>query len=414
MNNNYEAMSAVIPKLLAYLEQEGYSKATVGKYRTTFNSIFVFSNGQPDYVFDSEQCSAYVAWLLGEQEYKELPRSCQNKIRCANALLEFQLTGNIFFRKKLKPSMKETGPLYDILSRYLSEKERTGYKEATVYVHKRYMLQFCHLLEGQGIQDFADVSMDEIKKYLDSLSFYKQGSVSSALAPLRCFFHYIYGLGLVPVDYSYLIPDDPAPRRAKLPAHYSQDEVRAILGSIDRANPKGRRNYAIVLLVAETGLRSSDVSALKLDDLHWDCSQMLVEQFKTGNDVVLPLLPSVGNAIIEYLKEGRPQSDCRNVFLRLGPPYHPLTSQQIQNIVSEYIQKSGVNKDRPERRHGSHALRHSLAGRMLENEVPLPVISSVLGHKNAESTAFYLGIDRQALARCPLDVPACTAYGKEG
>lgn len=141
---------------------------------------------------------------------------------------------------------------------------------------------------------------------------------------------------------------------------------------------------------------------------------MLVEQFKTGSDVVLPILPSVGNAIIEYLKEGRPQSDCRNVFLRLGPPYHPLTSQQIQNIVSEYIQKSGVNKDRPERRHGSHALRHSLAGRMLENEVPLPVISSVLGYKNSESTAFYLGIDRQALSGCPLDVPACTAYRKEG
>lgn len=414
MSNNYEAMSAVIPKLLTYLEQEGYSKATVGKYRTTFNSISVFSKGRADYVFDSEQCSAYVAWLLGAQEYKELPRSCQNKIRCANALLEFQLTGNIFFRKIAPASAREAGPLYDILYGYLSEKENAGYREATIYTHRRYLLQFCQLLEGLGFQDFAAVSMDEIKKYLDSLSFYKQGTVSAALAPLRCFFHYMYGLRIVPVDYSYLIPDDPAPRQAKLPTHYSQDEVRAILGAIDRANPKGRRNYAIVLLVAETGLRSSDVSALKLDDLHWDSSQMLVEQFKTGNDVMLPILPSVGNAIIEYLKEGRPRSDLRNVFLRLSPPYHPLTSQQIQNIVSEYIQKSGVNKNNPERRHGSHALRHSLAGRMLENEVPLPVISSVLGHKNSESTAFYLGIDHQALAKCPLDVPVCTAYRKEG
>lgn len=414
MNNNYEAMSAVIPKLLAYLEQEGYSKATVGKYRTTFNSISAFSGEQAGYIFDSEQCSAYVAWLLGGQEYKELPRSCQNKIRCANALLEFQLTGNVFFRKIAPASARETGPLYDILYGYLSEKEKAGYREATIYVHRRYLLQFCQLLEGLGFQDFTAVSMDEIKKYLDSLSFYKQGTVSAALAPLRCFFHYLYSRQAVPVDYSYLVPDDPAPRRAKLPTHYSQDEVRTILGAIDRANPKGRRNYAIVLLVAETGLRSSDVSALRLDDLHWDSSQMLVEQFKTGNDVTLPILPSVGNAIIEYLKEGRPQSGSRNVFLRLSPPYLPLTSQQVQNIVSEYIQKSGVNKDNPERRHGPHALRHSLAGRMLENEVPLPVISSVLGHKNSESTAFYLGIDRQALARCPLDVPACTAYGKEG
>lgn len=413
MSNNYETMSAAIPNLLTYLEQEGYSKNTVEKYRITFNSITLFSGVRADYIFDSEQCGAYVAWLLGGREYKELPRSCQNKIRCANALLEFQLTGNIFFRKKLAPARVE-GPLFDILYEYLSEKEGAGYKEATIYVHRRYLLQFCRLLEGLGFRDFSAVSMDEIKRYLDSLSFYRQGTVSAALAPLRCFFRYLHGRGIASADYSYLIPDDPAPRRAKLPSHYSQDEVRSILDSIDRANPKGRRNYAIVLLVAETGLRSSDVSALRLDDLRWDSSQMLIEQFKTGNDVMLPILPSVGNAVIEYLKEGRPQSESRNVFLRISPPYHPLTSRQIQRIVSEYIQKSGVNKNSPERRHGTHALRHSLAGRMLENEVPLPVISSVLGHKNSESTAFYLGIDRQALAKCPLDVPACAAYRKEG
>lgn len=82
--------------------------------------------------------------------------------------------------------------------------------------------------------------------------------------------------------------------------------------------------------------------------------------------------------------------------------------------MSEYIQISGVNRNTQARKCGPHALRHSLAGRMLEEGTPFPVISSVLGHKNAESTAFYLGIDHRALARCPLDVPVCTAYGKEG
>lgn len=167
-------------------------------------------------------------------------------------------------------------------------------------------MQFCRLLEGLGFQDFSAVTMGEIQKYLDSLSFYKQGSASSVLAPLRVFFHYLYREQMAPADYAYLIPDDPAPRRAKAPSHYSQDEVSAILNAIDRANPKGRRNYAIVLLIAETGLRSSDVVSLKLDDLHWDSDQMLVEQYKTGNDVTLPILPNVGNAIIEYLKAGRP------------------------------------------------------------------------------------------------------------
>lgn len=176
MSNNYEAMSTVIPKLLAYLEQEGYSKVTVEKYRTTFNSISMFSNRQTGYVFDSEQCSAYVAWVLDGKEYKEIPLSRQNKIRCANALLEFQLTGNIFFRKIAPVAARETGQIYDILYGYLSEKEKAEYRQKTIYTHKRYLMQFCQLLERLGFQDFSTVSMAETKKYLDSLSFYKQGT----------------------------------------------------------------------------------------------------------------------------------------------------------------------------------------------------------------------------------------------
>ncbi len=414
MDRNYEAMSSVTQKLLEYLKTEGYSESTIGKYRTTFNSIISFSDGKSDYIFDSEQCALYVSSLMDGREYSTLPRTCQNKIRCANTLLEFQLTGNIFFRKNFKPQELETGPLFDVLNQYLSDREKIGYRKSTIETHKRYLSQFCQLLSGLGFRDFSKISMNEIQKYLDSLSFYKKGCVSSALAPLRVFFHYLSKHGLAPIDYAYLIPDDPAPRKAKLPSHYSQNEIAAILDTINRASPKGRRNYAIVLLITETGLRASDIVSLKLDDICWEKSQMSIEQFKTQKDVTLPILPNVGNAIIEYLREGRPYSNLRNVFLRLAPPYLPLTTHQIRNIVSEYIQKSGVNNNTPSRRHGSHALRHSLAGRLLENNEPLPIISSVLGHKSSESTAFYLGIDHQSLSKCPLDVPMCTAYAKEG
>jgi integrase len=167
----------------------------------------------------------------------------------------------------------------------------------------------------------------------------------------------------------------------------------------------GKRNYAIILIAARLGLRAFDIAKLQFENLHWDTSTLKLAQSKTGKELELPLLPDVGNAIIDYLQYGRPKSDEPYIFLKERPPYeHFSVSTAISHIVQRAFKKAGINIK--SRKFGPHCLRHTLGFRMLEESTILPVISEVLGHRSSESTKYYLRIDLKSMRECVLEVPA--------
>jgi integrase len=168
-------------------------------------------------------------------------------------------------------------------------------------------------------------------------------------------------------------------------------------------NPCGIRDYAIILLLARLGLRSSDVANLRFSNIDWENDMICLTQVKTGNPLKLPLLSDVGEAIINYLKNARPKSDSDHVFIRIKPPYTEFNPGAVGALVHERLVKAGIRLEG--RKSGSHALRHSLAKRLLEHEIPLPVISEILGHASTETTMTYLRIDINELKRCALEVP---------
>ncbi len=188
-----------------------------------------------------------------------------------------------------------------------------------------------------------------------------------------------------------------------------------MIGSVDRSSASGKRNYAIILIAARLGLRASDISRLKFDNLIWSSSTIEITQVKTGKELVLPLLPDVGNAIIDYLKYARPESDEPYVFLTERPPYGSFsTSNVVTHIVQRAFRKAGI--DIKDRKFGPHSLRHSLGFRMLEQKTILPIISDVFGHQSTESTRYYLRIDLESMKQCMLDVPpvADNFYNQKG
>jgi integrase len=177
-----------------------------------------------------------------------------------------------------------------------------------------------------------------------------------------------------------------------------------MIGSIDRSNACGKRNYAIVLLAARLGLRASDIAGMRFENLHWEQSTIVLNQYKTGRELQLPLPAEVGAAIIDYLKYGRSVSEESYVFLLARSPFRRLHSCSITNLVNAAFIASGVNI--AHRHHGPHALRHSLASLLLEQSTVLPVITEVLGHENCSSTKYYLRVDLTSMKQCMLDVPA--------
>lgn len=192
-------------------------------------------------------------------------------------------------------------------------------------------------------------------------------------------------------------------RTPKIPTVYTREEVEAMLLSIDRVHPQGKRDYAMVLLAARYGLRISDINGLRFNNLDWERNQISVTQQKTGKRVNLPLSEEVGNAIIEYLRYGRPSVDLPFVFITAHAPYKELSGSTLGKNMMDWMRAAGINS--AGRKHGPHALRHSLATNLLKSRETLPVISGILGHSSTESTMLYLRVDMNLLRQCALDVP---------
>jgi integrase/recombinase XerD len=162
------------------------------------------------------------------------------------------------------------------------------------------------------------------------------------------------------------------------------------------------RNYAILLLLATYGLRAGEVVRLRLEDIDW-CQECLhVRQSKTGRSTVLPLLVPVGNAILAYLRDGRPPTDAREVFLRAQAPVRPFRQgSSLYAIVARRLPKAGIH---PAGKRGPHTFRHARAVGLLRAAVPLKTIGDLLGHTATASTAIYLKLATEDLREVGLDV----------
>lgn len=259
------------------------------------------------------------------------------------------------------------------------------------------------------------ISPEIIIDYANLTVFASQNVQYTNLCIIKRFLKYLYDNGKLNKEVSHIVPKSKRVRQPKLPSTYSREEVLTMLTTVDRSSPKGKRDYAMLLLTARLGIRASDVSKLKFCEIDWEHNRISIIQEKTKTPIELPLLPEVGEAIIDYIKYGRPISELPYIFLHVNSPYDRLNRSTLHSIVCQYMRLSGISFEM-ERHHGPHALRHSLAALLLEKETPLPVISEVLGHRNTESTRYYLRIDINSMKQCMLDVPSVNPhfYRKDG
>ena len=276
----------------------------------------------------------------------------------------------------------------------------------STHEHLLYDLnQFVAFLVQKGIPEFGEVTVQDLHAYVSTLTDYSPCTLRHTLRTLRRLFVYLSSLGLASRDLAISIPTlKGGTNGSALLSVYTEDELMKLLQTVDRANPIGKRDYAVLLLAVKLGLRRSDVRNLKLAHLQWDTPRIAFAQEKTGQVLSLPLLEEVGVALIDYLKHGRPPVVSEYVFLKHVPPYDQLSPVGFNNIANKYFRLAGIPLPKG-KKHGLHALRHSLASHLLENQTPIGVISQILGHLNSRTTGVYLKIDRQQLRTCALEVP---------
>jgi site-specific recombinase XerD len=217
----------------------------------------------------------------------------------------------------------------------------------------------------------------------------------------RSFLRYLHYKGLHPQDLSTVVPKVARWKLSELPKHLRADQVRHVLKACDRSTPLGRRNYAILLLLARLGLRAGEVIRLQLDDLDWGQGCLLVRG-KAGRAAQLPLPADVGRAMARYIQRDRPRCACRALFIRDYAPIQGLGgSGAIATVVFDALKTAGIKSARA----GAHLLRHSLATDMLGRGASLDEIGEILRHRSPDTTAIYAKVDLNALRSLALAWP---------
>ena len=220
---------------------------------------------------------------------------------------------------------------------------------------------------------------------------------------IKRFFSLLHSEGYLNTDFSNCFMKARIARNANIPASWSAEDIKKLLSVINREDSTGKRDYAIILLLTQLGLRISDIRNLRFENIDWVHKKLRFTMVKTGHIQELPLPDEVGWAIIDYIKNGRPRTASDYVFVRSVAPYIPFSdNNNFMKELRKYMKYAGIDIVKDQHM-GTHSLRSSVAKGMLETGTPLPIISTVLGHETISSTSHYLKIDLSGLRKCVLD-----------
>ena len=270
----------------------------------------------------------------------------------------------------------------------------------SIFRIEQVLSDFFTYLLAHDILDCTHISPKYIEGFAATLSGYAKKTLAICMYGLRVFLGFLYAEGIVDNDLRASVPSLTYVNRRNVPTTWSKEETERIINAVDRANPCGKRDYAILLTIARLGLRQSDITGLMFEHIDWPKCTISIVQAKTKRPLSLPLPEDVGNAIIDYLKNGRPPCEDPYVFLKHTPPFGQLHS--VYMLLDKHVRLAKIKRPVGGPK-GPHTLRHSLAGRLLENGVTVETISAVLGHTLSNSTLDYLKIDTSSLSECALD-----------
>ncbi|MHC5537109.1 site-specific integrase [Singulisphaera rosea] len=310
-----------------------------------------------------------------------------------------------FSRRALAPQRTTNALFQQVAPAYLDFlRKHHGVAAKTVRKRAFQLTLFTGYLERAGISTWEEVQPAALRTFLATqLTDKGLGTRRSYASTLRGFLRWAFLHGLLERDLSPAAALVRQYRLAGIPDLLTDDEVAALLQAVDRSTALGKRDYAILLLAARLGMRPGDIRQLRLDHINWRSQQIAFPQAKTGRLLVLPLLSEVAEALIAYLRHGRPQAECRNVFVRHLAPYEPFVpDNNLATIVQQALRRAGL--DSRHGRKGLYLFRHTLASRLLSTGTSIKTIGDVLGHVHLDSTLIYTKVDLAHLKTVALSI----------
>ena len=278
-----------------------------------------------------------------------------------------------------------------------------GLAPKSIVRHQPFIRRFLHEVCPAGVADLGRIRQEDVIRYIELHA--RDWSAESGKAmcwSLRAFLRYLHHRGLNPLALAGCVPSIRQWKLASLPTYLSTAQVQKVLHGCDRATATGRRDYAILMMLAKLGLRADEVATLTLDDVDWRSGEMLVRA-KGRQRARMPIPPDVGAALVAYLRNGRPKSSCRRLFLRaLAPNVGFASGCAITMIAKTALERAGI---RGYAHQGAHIFRHSLATELLRSGATLSEIGQLLRHESHDTTRIYAKVDVDALRTLSLPWP---------
>lgn len=278
-----------------------------------------------------------------------------------------------------------------------------GLAPKSIIRHLPVIRRFLHEVCPAGDDDLGKISQEDVIRYVERHAQDWSPRTGKAMCwSLRAFLRYLHHRGLNPRALAGCVPSMRRWKLATLPTYLPAAQVQKALDGCDRATAMGRRDYAILMMLAKLGLRADEVATLTLDDIDWRASEMLVRA-KGRQRARMPIPPDVGAAIVAYLRNGRPKSSCRRLFVRTLAPHVGFASGcAITMIAKTALDRVGI--EGCEHR-GAHIFRHSLATELLRSGATLSEIGQLLRHESHDTTRIYAKVDIEALRTLGLPWP---------
>ena len=405
IKSSFPKLTELIEQATSYLVSQGYSQSAVKQYVSIWKKLQEFAHLQGDEFFSLELAATFMKEIYKINDiFKPDIKTERWRVRYVWCLDDFSKIG-CFVRHReyhVTPVPEAFMGMYSLYGDYLNNKKQKSHSISTKLSRVKTFLLFLH---QNGITKAKEVTPTTIIEFMENLncSTAYRGNI---LITLRDFLRCPTVCGLFQERLADILTTIYSNRYERLPSVYSNEEVSRILLAVDRNTPQGKKDYAVLILAAELGLRVSDIRKLQLDEIKWDKRTIELFQQKTREYVQLHMTDNVKWALLDYLMNVRPKdSKSNHVFLRSKAPYMPYgEAATFHERINKYISLAGI--ETKGKHHGVHSCRHGLASRLMNEGVPITVVSEALGHKFANVTKDYIRIDISQLRLVALEVPS--------
>ena len=412
-------LGRLVADALVEIDRLGYSRRSRNRYRATWEHLIEFSHQKS---LGNEFSADLAAHFLEEYSVTDKPVDGPGDGWRQHAVFGVKVLADFAKNRYVERAFADVDAIHlvsamqNTLRDYVEYcKDRLHLRAGTLYVRTRELTILLDFLYSKKARTLDQIQARDLSEFISCRAdlpllgkirrdhWLQPKTVARIVSDMRSFLRFLAMRGILQKDLSVELPKIRVPRDATIPSVWDQELIVRLLGAVDRSSPKGKRDYAILLLAGRLGLRAGDIRTLKLDNLRWAQSTIEITQAKTCTPLTLPLTNEVGEALIDYLKSGRPQTAHREVFLKAKPPFDPFRQDtHLHHIVTYWRELAGIRFRTPQKR-GIHSLRHTLATRLLEKGTPFTTIAEILGHTSLESTRIYAKADVEALRSVALD-----------